>query len=68
MDCVKRGTPDDLIFSALHDPDKIIGTAKESNVKKIRAIFFDKDEKVTADKTFTVGTDLEAGKSESAGR
>ena len=55
------GPPTTSFSRALHDPDKIIGTAKESNVKKIRAIFFDKDEKVTADKTFTVGTDLEAG-------
>ena len=30
-------------------------------MKKIRAIFFDGSEKVTADKTFTVGTDQEAG-------
>ena len=55
------GPPTTSFSRALHDPDKIIGTTKESNVKKIRAIFFDKDEKVTADKTFTVGTDLEAG-------
>lgn len=55
------GPPTTSFSRALHDPDKIIGTTKESNVKKIRAIFFDGSEKVTADKTFTVGTDLEAG-------
>lgn len=55
------GPPTTSFSRALHDPDKIIGTTKESNVKKIRAIFFDGSEKVTADKTFTVGTDQEAG-------
>ena len=55
------GPPTTSFSLALHDPDKIIGTTKESNVKKIRAIFFDGSEKVTADKTFTVGTDQEAG-------
>jgi len=55
------GPPTTSFSRALHDPDKIMGTTKESNVKKIRAIFFDGSEKVTADKTFTVGTDQEAG-------
>ena len=55
------GPPTTSFSRALHDPDKIIGTTKESNVKKIRAIFLDGSEKVTADKTFTVGTDQEAG-------
>ena len=55
------GPPTTSFSRALHDPDKIIGTTKESNVKKIRAIVFDGSEKVTADKTFTVGTDQEAG-------
>lgn len=55
------GPPTTSFSRALHDPDKIIGTTKESNVKKIRAIFFDGSEKVTADKTFTVGTDQETG-------
>ena len=55
------GPPTTSFSRALPDPDKIIGTTKESNVKKIRAIFFDGSEKVTADKTFTVGTDQEAG-------
>ncbi len=58
---LKVGTPTSSFSRALHDPDKIMGTTKESNVSKIRAIFFDKDEKVTADYTFTVGTDQEAG-------
>lgn len=55
------GPPTTSFSRALHNPDKIMGTTKESNVKKIRAIFFDGSKKVTADKTFTVGTDQEAG-------
>ena len=55
------GPPTTSFSRALHVPVKIIGTTKESNVKKIRAIFFDGSEIVTADKTFTVGTDQEAG-------
>ena len=35
------GPPTTSFSRALHDPDKIIGTTKESNVKKIRAIFFE---------------------------
>lgn len=55
------GTPTSSFSRALNNPDKIMGTTAESNVSKIRAIFFDENKIVTADKVFTVGTDQEAG-------
>lgn len=58
---LKVGTPATSFSRALHNPDKIMGTPKESTVSKIRAIFFDANEVVTADNTFTVGTNQEAG-------
>ena len=46
---------------ALNNPDKEMGTPAESAVSKLRVIFFDENRNVTADKSFTVGTNSEAG-------
>ncbi|WP_295940026.1 Mfa1 family fimbria major subunit [uncultured Alistipes sp.] len=46
---------------AVHDPDQESGTADETTVKTVRAVFFDATGNVTADKVFTVGADAEAG-------
>ena len=45
---------------ALNNPDKEMGTPAESTVSKLRVIFFDAAHNVTADKSFTVGSDTEA--------
>ena len=49
---------------ALNNPDKEMGTPAESTVSKLRVIFFDAAHNVTADKSFTVGSDTEAGQPE----
>ena len=46
---------------ALNNPDKEMGTPAESAVSKLRVIFFDENRNVTADKSFTFGTNSEAG-------
>ena len=46
---------------ALNNPDKEMGTPAESAVSKLRVIFFDENRNVTADKSFTVGSNSEAG-------
>lgn len=52
---------------ALHDPEIDPGTSDESNVKAVKAIFFDKDGKVTVSKDLTTGPGGEAQPGQSTG-